>query len=183
MWAIFPCVFVIILDLVRTIYLFNLASWKLAWFGFFFRWFTPGHFLRARVIYSLLRLVTVMSPLTSGLRCIYWSEPAKPCSSAFFFFLVILSFFSKSTRLFLFCKEVYLYPCLDSWRRKWKPTPVFLPGEPHRRRSLVGYSPQGRKESTKWLHFFTLDSTGSNILYLSFSVLLHLVWLSLVSSQ
>ena len=33
------------------------------------------------------------------------------------------------------------------WRRKWQPTPVFLPGESHGWRSLVGYSPQGRKES------------------------------------
>ena len=33
------------------------------------------------------------------------------------------------------------------WRRKWQPTPVFLPGESHGRRNLVGYSPQGRKES------------------------------------
>ena len=32
------------------------------------------------------------------------------------------------------------------WRRKWQPTPVFLPGEPHRRRSLVGCSPWGRTE-------------------------------------
>ena len=32
------------------------------------------------------------------------------------------------------------------WRRKWKPTPVFLPGESHGQRSLVGYSPQGCKE-------------------------------------
>ena len=28
-----------------------------------------------------------------------------------------------------------------SWRRKWQPTPVFLPGESHGQRSLVGYSP------------------------------------------
>ena len=34
-----------------------------------------------------------------------------------------------------------------SWRRKWQPTPVFLPGESHRWRSLAGYSPWGRKES------------------------------------
>ena len=27
------------------------------------------------------------------------------------------------------------------WRRKWQPTPVFLPGEFHGWRSLVGYSP------------------------------------------
>ena len=33
------------------------------------------------------------------------------------------------------------------WRRAWQPTPVFQPGEPHGQRSLVGYSPQCRKES------------------------------------
>ena len=33
------------------------------------------------------------------------------------------------------------------WRGKWQPTPVFLPGESHGQRSLVGYSPWGRKES------------------------------------
>ena len=27
------------------------------------------------------------------------------------------------------------------WRRKWQPIPVFLPGELHGQRSLVGYSP------------------------------------------
>ena len=32
-------------------------------------------------------------------------------------------------------------------RRKWQPTPVFLPGESHGQRSLVRYSPWGRKES------------------------------------
>ena len=32
------------------------------------------------------------------------------------------------------------------WRRKWQPTPVFLPGKPHGWRSLVGYSPWGHKE-------------------------------------
>ena len=33
------------------------------------------------------------------------------------------------------------------WRRAWQLTPVFLPGELHGPRSLVGYSPQGHKES------------------------------------
>ena len=32
------------------------------------------------------------------------------------------------------------------WRRKWLPTPVFLPGKPHGQRSLGGYSPGGHKE-------------------------------------
>ena len=34
-----------------------------------------------------------------------------------------------------------------SWRRKWQPTPVFLPGESPGQRSLAGYSPWGHKES------------------------------------
>ena len=33
------------------------------------------------------------------------------------------------------------------WRRAWQPTPVFLPGESHRQKSLTGYSPLGHKES------------------------------------
>ena len=32
------------------------------------------------------------------------------------------------------------------WRRKWLSTPVFLPGESHGQRSLVGYSPCTHKE-------------------------------------
>ena len=34
------------------------------------------------------------------------------------------------------------------WRRPWQFTPIFLPGESHGQWSLVGYSPQGCKEST-----------------------------------
>ena len=39
------------------------------------------------------------------------------------------------------------------WRKKWQPTPLFLPGESHGQRSLVGYSPWGHKESDmpRWL--------------------------------
>ena len=33
------------------------------------------------------------------------------------------------------------------WRREWQCTPVFLPGEFHGQRGLVGYSPWGHKES------------------------------------
>jgi len=33
-----------------------------------------------------------------------------------------------------------------SWRRKWLPTPVFLPRELLGQRSLAGYSPWGHKE-------------------------------------
>ena len=34
----------------------------------------------------------------------------------------------------------------DPWRRKWQPTPVFLPGQSHGQRSLTGYSSWGCKE-------------------------------------
>ena len=46
-------------------------------------------------------------------------------------------------------------PGFDPWRRKWQLTPVLLPGESHRWRSLVGYSPWGRKgsDTTERLHF------------------------------
>ena len=56
------------------------------------------------------------------------------------------------------------------WRRKWQPNPVFLPGESHGRRNLVGCSPWGRTE---------LDTTEatwqqSNLLPLALSP--HLNW-------
>ena len=49
------------------------------------------------------------------------------------------------------------------WRRKWKPTPVFLSGESQGQRSLVGCRPWGHEESetTERLHFhFSLSCTG-----------------------
>ena len=49
------------------------------------------------------------------------------------------------------------------WRRQWPPTPVLLPGKSRGRRSLVGCSPWGRKESdmTERLHFhFSLSCVG-----------------------
>ena len=49
------------------------------------------------------------------------------------------------------------------WRREWLPTIVFLPGEFHGQRSLVGYSPWNLKESdtTEQLHFhFSVSYIG-----------------------
>ena len=39
------------------------------------------------------------------------------------------------------------------WRRAWRSTPVFSPGESHGQRSLVGYSPQGFKVKHNWSNF------------------------------
>ena len=57
------------------------------------------------------------------------------------------------------------YQCLrckrqgfDPWvgkiprRRKWQPTPVFLPGKSHGQKSLGGYSPRGLKELGRTVH-------------------------------
>ena len=33
-----------------------------------------------------------------------------------------------------------------TWKRAWKPTPIFSPGEFHGQRSLAGCNPWGRKE-------------------------------------
>ena len=46
------------------------------------------------------------------------------------------------------CRRCRLDPWLGKipWRWEWQPTPVFLPGESHEQRSLVGYSPWGHKE-------------------------------------
>ena len=50
------------------------------------------------------------------------------------------------------------------WRRKWQPTPVFLPGKSHGRRDLVGYSPWGRKEgfTTERFHFTSLPFSAAH---------------------
>ena len=49
----------------------------------------------------------------------------------------------------LWCRRPGFDPWLGKipWRMAWQPTPVFLPGESHRQRSLVGYSPWGHNES------------------------------------
>ena len=56
-------------------------------------------------------------------------------------------------------KNVLYYSLELTWRRKWQPTPVLLPGKFHGLRSLVGDSPWGRKESdtTERLHFHFLE--------------------------
>ena len=46
-------------------------------------------------------------------------------------------------------------------RRKWQPSLVFLPGESHGQRSLVGYNPWGRKESDTTEHAHKPFSSSS----------------------
>ena len=48
-----------------------------------------------------------------------------------------------------------------SGERKWQPTPVLLPGKSHRRRSLVGDSPWGHKESDVTSLSLSLDKCAA----------------------
>ena len=58
------------------------------------------------------------------------------------------------------CKRCQFDPWFRkiSWRGKWHATPVFLPGKFCSQRSLMGYSPWGRKESdtAEWLSMHIL---------------------------
>ena len=48
------------------------------------------------------------------------------------------------------------------WKRKRQPTPVFLPGESHGKKSLAGYSPWTCKESDTTEHTLTLTYISTN---------------------
>ena len=60
---------------------------------------------------------------------------------------------SVHRRIFPWCRRPGLHPWVGKipWRRKWQPTPAFLPGESHRERSLAGYSPWGKRVGCDWV--------------------------------
>ena len=49
------------------------------------------------------------------------------------------------THNFIFSSIFFFYGSIVDEKRKWQPTPVFLPGKSHGHRSLAGYSPRGCK--------------------------------------
>ena len=60
----------------------------------------------------------------------------------------VAKWLKKKKKVHLQCRRCGCDPWVWKipWRRAWLPTPVFLPGEPHGHRSLVGYGPWGCKE-------------------------------------
>ena len=58
------------------------------------------------------------------------------------------------------CKRLEFDPWVRKipQRRKWQPTPIFLPGESHGQRSLAGYSQWDRKVSdmNEWLSMYAV---------------------------
>ena len=89
-------------------------------------------------------------------------------------------------------KQFDLWVWKIPWRRAWQPTPVFLPGESHGQRSLVGYSPQGHTESdtteatqhTCMAHTLVLEKStgkGNKLGYFPFSVRTEIVILFIIN--
>ena len=60
------------------------------------------------------------------------------------------------------CKRCRIDPWVGKmpWRRKWQPTPVFLPGKSHGQRSLVGYIVHGVAKS--WTRLSVRTHTHSS---------------------
>ena len=82
---------------------------------------------------------------------------AQTSGSRNFHFRITFSLVAQTVKRLSTMRETGFDPQVGKmpWRREWQSTPVLLPGESHGQRSLVGYSPWGRKESdtTERLHF------------------------------
>ena len=64
------------------------------------------------------------------------------------------------------------------WRRKWQPTSEFLPGESLGPRSLVGYSPWGRKSQTRLKQLSTHTHVPGGLCFLR--KIISRVWIPLM---
>ena len=90
------------------------------------------------------------------------------------------------------CKKGRFNPWVEKipWRRKWQPTPVFLPGQSHGQRCLVGCTTWSHKELETTEHAHTCNSayverSGLGLIRLVGAVTLqpgHQSWPSLLES-
>ena len=90
-----------------------------------------------------------------GLRMCGWAEAALRAAKPYPSFLPPrsipgyhgLPWWLSGKRICLQCRAHRLNSWVRKipWRRKWQPTPVFLPGKSQGQRSLAGYSPWGHK--------------------------------------
>ena len=69
------------------------------------------------------------------------------------------------------------------WRRKWQPTPVFLPGQSHGQRSLAGNSLWGRREvGHNYTHTLPIFQVSYNI-PVAVTILKYHLWASLLQNR
>ena len=76
--------------------------------------------------------------------------------------LVGLPWWLRQYRICLQCRSPGFDPWVRNipWRRKWQPTPVFLPGGFHGQGNLAGCSPWGCKESDTTERLNTTTATS-----------------------
>ena len=99
---------------------------------------------------------------------LHWAEPPWSMHDIYSMFLLVIYYILRASLVAQTVKnlpavletQVWYLGWEDLFKRAWQPTPVFLPGEFHEQRSLVGYSPWDRKESntTEWLtqHYYVI---------------------------
>ena len=148
--------------------------WWAHWIGSRFQVYSTILFIILIVLYDEYNLLIIITEIYIFLELIHLiTESLYPLASIspFFYPEPLVAIIPLSAALSLtFLDSTYkwyynivilnlAYFTKIPWRRKWQPTPVLLPGESHGRRSLVGYSPRGRKESdtTERLHFTSLQ--------------------------
>ena len=104
------------------------------------------HFLSFLFFFWLHWLIAAAFP-SSGI----WASPVAVCWLSCPEAYGILGFPGDSRTCLQYRRQDF-DPCVGKmpWRRKWLPTPVFLPGEFHGQRSLVGYIHEVGKSQT-WL--------------------------------
>ena len=141
----------------------NIVWW---WGGRFYLSYMRYTIIRVQVyIYYLIFLLFLMSELLFYPMSVFtWTPPVSDLSSCsqklssafwiiFFGYLFIWSYAWLSGKESTCQCRNHRRPRLDPWvrkipwRRKWPPTPGFLPGESHGQESLRDYSPWGRTES------------------------------------
>ena len=128
----------------------------------------PGWTLAQGLSFHLLLMVSLNTQITRRVRRATISSSGKPGPSSwlmmwgffFFFFLLVLDrkeWDSLVAQVVDTCSAGDL-GSIPGLGRKLQPTPVFFPGKPRGQRNLVGYSPEGRKESRhSWVTSFSLS--------------------------
>ena len=138
----------------------------------------PFTFYYLRLTRSVCNLVTIASAFCK-IKCLVWSlgflscqisyDGMSFCAVSFGPWLLGPWFHSFSVYHLLYCRQCRRcgfnrWFGKIPWRRKWQPTPVFLPGESHGLRSLAGYSPCSSRRVrqdlvTKSTHTYTYIHT------------------------